>query len=321
MEPRHATTKTYVTQVLSMAPRRAWSVSQPRVSYRQKLLCPRLLSSRSLYPGFTSASPTPRTSSASRGVVPVAANSNDADDVLMKYGLGSDGSPIRASASKQVRGNAGKADAPNGMGNGVLLLILANLALFLADHYLHLSIIKSLYLHHAHPRWFQFATSLFCHANWSHLSGNIFLLYVFGKVVEEEEGAFGVIASYLICGIGASIASYMLIPAQTSSVGLLGLKTATQVVGLGASGAVFGLFAVSVLVKARNFSLRSLLESVILGQFVVQKVMSEVRMQVAAAGSLAASGGINHIAHLGGAMMGVLLIWLISCIPGDDAKE
>ncbi|KAK3257871.1 hypothetical protein CYMTET_33057 [Cymbomonas tetramitiformis] len=65
---------------------------------------------------------------------------------------------------------------------------------------------------------------------------------------------------------------------------------------------------------------RSLLESVILGQFVVQKVMSEVRMQVAAAGSLAASGGINHIAHLGGAMMGVLLIWLISCIPGDDAK-
>ena len=41
--------------------------------------------------------------------------------------------------------------------------------------------------------------------------GNLFFLYVFGKLVEEEEGAFGVVASYLICGIGANIASMLLL--------------------------------------------------------------------------------------------------------------
>ncbi|KAK3272034.1 hypothetical protein CYMTET_19648 [Cymbomonas tetramitiformis] len=112
-----------------MTPRRTWSVSQPRVAYRQKLICLRLLSPRSQYPGFSCALSTRRTNSTSRGVVRVAANSNDADDVLMKYGLGSDGTPIRASASTPVRGNAGNAGAPNGMGNGVLLLILANLGI------------------------------------------------------------------------------------------------------------------------------------------------------------------------------------------------
>lgn len=60
---------------------------------------------------------------------------------------------------------------------------------------------KSLYLNHLHPQWWQWVTSIFCHANWAHLSGNIFFLYVFGKIVEEEEGFFGVWFSYLFTGV------------------------------------------------------------------------------------------------------------------------
>jgi membrane associated rhomboid family serine protease len=47
--------------------------------------------------------------------------------------------------------------------------------------------------------------------------------------------------------------------------------------------------------------------------------MSEVRMQAVKAGSMAGAGGVNHIAHLSGALMGVLLVFLVSKIPGMDA--
>jgi membrane associated rhomboid family serine protease len=54
-------------------------------------------------------------------------------------------------------------------------------------------------------------------------------------LVEEEEGSFAVWLSYLVTGVGANVVSWLVLP--------------RSVVSAGASGAVFGLFAVSVLVK------------------------------------------------------------------------
>ena len=139
------------------------------------------------------------------------------------------------------------------------------------------------------PRWWQFVTSIFCHANWAHLSGNIFFLYIFGKIVEEEEGAFGVWFSYLFTGVGAGLASYLVLP--RGSGGLLGVG-ASATVSLGASGAVFGLFAISVLTKLTRPSLRKLLEAIILGQFVVERFLSEAKMATAA-GGVGAEGSIT----------------------------
>ena len=48
----------------------------------------------------------------------------------------------------------------------------------------------------------QFLTSAFCHHDFNHLSSNAFMLYVFGRIVEEEEGAPGVIGTYLVTAIG-----------------------------------------------------------------------------------------------------------------------
>ncbi len=50
-------------------------------------------------------------------------------------------------------------------------------------------------------RW-QFITAAFAHASWEHLSSNIFMLYVFGRIVEEEEGALGVWLTYIVCSVG-----------------------------------------------------------------------------------------------------------------------
>lgn len=170
--------------------------------------------------------------------------------------------------------------------NGVFSLIIINILIFIADHLLGIGFIRYLYLNHAAPAWYQFFTSMFCHANWAHLSGNLFFLYIFGKLVEEEEGVFGIVSSYLICGFGASLMSFFFHGGATYS--------------LGASGAVFGLFVVSVLIKL-SWHWRKILEVLILGQFVVERLVFEFRQT-------GIQDGVDHIAHIGGALVGVALI-------------
>lgn len=58
-----------------------------------------------------------------------------------------------------------------------------------------------------------------------------------GKLVEEEEGNFALWISYILTGAGANLVSWLVLPRAAVSVG--------------ASGAVFGLFAISVLVKVQ----------------------------------------------------------------------
>lgn len=104
-----------------------------------------------------------------------------------------------------------------------------------------------------------------------------------GKLVEEEEGNFALWFSYILTGAGANLVSWLLLPRNSVSVG--------------ASGAVFGLFAISVLVKVSqnlmswsaihplrkslthqffwlkmSWDWRKILEVLILGQFVIKRV-------------------------------------------------
>ena len=244
---------------------------------------------------------------ATRGKSDAGAGLPDGVDELMRKYAGDAAKSMGRAAARAARTTT-SASTRIGRGartsyDGVFALLFLNFALFACDHWGHMSFVKTLYLNHARPTWWQFATSTFCHANWAHLSSNIFFLYIFGKLIEEEEGAFGVWMSYLVTGIGANLASWFLLPKSVG--GVLGIGGAATV-SLGASGAVFGLFAVSVLVKL-SWNWRRLLEVVILGQFVVDRFLSEAKM-IAAAGSGVGAGNVNHVAHLGGAIAGVLLI-------------
>ncbi|KAI5056438.1 hypothetical protein GOP47_0028256 [Adiantum capillus-veneris] len=187
-------------------------------------------------------------------------------------------------------------------------ILLLNLGIFVADHLLKVTSIKVLYLYHSWPKWYQFFTAMFCHLNWKHLSSNLFFLYIFGKLVEEEEGGFGLWMTYLITGAGANIVSWLVLP--------------RNVVSVGASGAVFGLFAVSVLVKM-SWNWRKILEFFILGQFVLEKVMEAAQASAQMAGQAHRSfTNVNHIAHLSGALVGVALIWILSSLtPRQQVKE
>ncbi|MFO0755252.1 MAG: rhomboid family intramembrane serine protease [Byssovorax sp.] len=175
------------------------------------------------------------------------------------------------------------------LGNGVLALISVNLLFFVLDQVLGLRFMHALYLPFDGASWYQYVTSLFCHAGFLHLSSNLVFLYLFGKLIEEEEGMLGVIVSYLVAGIGGNLLSELFL---------------SNGAGLGASGSVFGLFVVSVLIKVRK-SVRNLIEALILGQFVIAQIITETK-------SLGASDGIGHVAHLGGALTGGLLVFGLS---------
>ncbi len=190
--------------------------------------------------------------------------------------------------------------------NGTFALVLVNIVMFALGKVMGPQVIRPLMLANFKPQWYQFITSIFCHANWQHLSGNLFLLFVFGKLVEEEEGVVGVVLTYFICGICGAAASMAFGPKQALS--------------LGASGAVFGLFVVSVLVRL-SFNPKKLIESAIVGQFVFEQVKNEVKMQAGRMGNKLVGNQVSHAAHLGGALAGVILILAISRLPASSGKK
>jgi len=237
--------------------------------------------------------------------------SNEIDQIMAKYsanGEGSRRSDKERFAIKQRLVSADKAGAvygnETGMGNGVFAMLLLNFVLHGIAYFWSPPWIQSLALSHWHPKPWQFVTAAFVHANWEHLFGNAFSLLVFGRMVEEEEGALGLWLTYLVCGVSGNVASYISSPGSAS-------------LSLGASSAVFGLFIVGVLTKMRP-SIKRLMEAAILGSYVVKQVLQEVHI-VASGKSMAAGGmSVGHWAHLGGAAAGVVLVLLLSRLPPVD---
>ena len=117
---------------------------------------------------------------------------------------------------------------------GVFSLIVINVVIWVLD-VTGIGGIERLYLNHADPSWYQFLSTAFCHGDWGHLSMNLFFVFVFGKLVAEREGTAGVVLSYVACAIGANVVVHLFSGGSGATIG--------------ASGAVYGLFAVSVLVR------------------------------------------------------------------------
>jgi membrane associated rhomboid family serine protease len=192
---------------------------------------------------------------------------------------------------------------------GTFALVAANVACFLADKGIGsaaagASALKGLYLHHLCWRWWQLVTSLFLHGSFGHLSGNLFFLLVFGRFVEEKAGAAGVVLTYLVTGVFANLASLLLLSGP--------------VVSLGASGAVFGLFVVAAL--ARERTVKGFVEMLILGNFVVTRVLEEGASSLTQSGASRSLVQTNHIAHLGGALGGVLLVVALRAVAGGKER-
>jgi rhomboid protease GluP len=131
---------------------------------------------------------------------------------------------------------------------------------------------------------FRLITSQFVHGGLIHLINNLYGLLFAGLFLMPVVTRGHLIACYLLCGLGGSIASVSVHPATIS---------------IGASGAVFGLFGILLtLLLLRDARLEQNRKYILLnaGIFVVFNLVIG-----------AASPGIDNAAHLGGLLTGALL--------------
>jgi membrane associated rhomboid family serine protease len=85
--------------------------------------------------------------------------------------------------------------------------------------------------------WYRLISAAFLHQQTFHIAMNMFVLWMFGRPLEAQLGPARYAATYLICGLGGSTASYLFDAPATPS--------------LGASGAVFGLIGTLLVVERR----------------------------------------------------------------------
>ena len=89
------------------------------------------------------------------------------------------------------------------------------------------------------PFWSTLFTSMFLHAGWMHLGGNMLYLWIFGDNLERVMGPARFLLFYLICGIAAGLAQIF-------------ASGASNIPSLGASGAISGVLGGYLVLFPRN---------------------------------------------------------------------
>ena len=145
-------------------------------------------------------------------------------------------------------------------------------------------------------------TSMFMHAGWLHLFGNMLYLWIFGDNVEDEFGHLPFLAFYLLCGIAATFAQFYF--SMGSSIPNVGASGAIAGV-LGAYIVMFPSAKVSVLVARQVVALPAV---IVLGMWIVLQLFSGVGSIAQTTGTT--TGGVAYMAHVGGFAAGLLMGFL-----------
>lgn len=146
----------------------------------------------------------------------------------------------------------------------------------------------------------RFITFQFLHGHPMHIIGNMLMLFFFGRLVERYLGSRRFLAFYLLCGIAGPIAYLVL-----WATGFLSTTSITMLVG--ASAGVFG-----VLIAAARIAPRAMV--LVMGIIPVQlKTLAWFLLGLAIYtvlffGPQALHNAGGEAAHIGGALLGLLLI-------------
>jgi membrane associated rhomboid family serine protease len=141
-------------------------------------------------------------------------------------------------------------------------------------------------------------TSMFMHAGWLHLGGNMLYLIIFGDNVEDRFGHMKFLLFYVLCGIIAMTAQYIVAPM-------------VNIPNLGASGAIAGVLGAYLVLFPRR-RVRVLLGAwivhlpalVVIGGWILLQLLSGMGSVTSAT---AAAGGVAYMAHIGGFFGGLVL--------------
>ena len=155
------------------------------------------------------------------------------------------------------------------------------------------------------PYFITLFSSMFLHAGWLHILGNMVFLFVFGIHVERSMGGVRFLIFYLICGLGANALE-------------IATSAGSNLPGLGASGAISGVLAgylvlyptshVKTLIPVGFFFWTARLPAwVFIGFWFVLQVVEGVMSL-----STVSSGGVAYSAHVGGFVTGLVLVKLFA---------
>jgi membrane associated rhomboid family serine protease len=143
-------------------------------------------------------------------------------------------------------------------------------------------------------------SSMFMHAGWVHLGGNMLYLWIFGDNVEDRFGHTKFTIFYLLCGLAATFAQ-------------LAFSLGSNVPNLGASGAIAGVLGAYILLfpqgKVNVLMGRGVIPMpalVVIGLWIVLQFFSGI----GTVANTADTGGVAYMAHIGGFIAGFVLTFL-----------
>ncbi|HYF32415.1 MAG TPA: rhomboid family intramembrane serine protease [Chitinophagaceae bacterium] len=166
----------------------------------------------------------------------------------------------------------------------------------------------------------QIITHMFMHAGFGHLFFNMFVLWMFGSTLENLWGPKRFLIFYVVCGIGAALLHLGVMYIQNTQfveqIQALNPFLDQQEIGelyailniptVGASGAIYGclagfgyLFPNSLIYLYFLVPIRA---KYLIGGLIL------IQLWMGTAGG-AGRGGVAHWAHLGGALVGFLLVY------------
>ena len=145
-------------------------------------------------------------------------------------------------------------------------------------------------------------TSMFLHAGWAHLLGNMLYLWIFGDNVEDRFGHGLFFMFYVLSGLAATFAQ-------------LAISLGSSVANVGASGAIAGVLGAYLIMfpgrQVRVLMGRALIPMsalIVIGFWFLIQIFSQISVFTA---STQGEGGVAYMAHIGGFVAGVILTYLL----------
>ena len=202
-------------------------------------------------------------------------------------------------------------------------LLIINILVFIATYVLRglnidLNDILGLHFFLASDfRIWQFFTYMFMHSGFTHILLNMFMLWMFGMVVENVWGPKKFLFYYIVCGVGAGLCQEL---AQYGTFLVEGLaqyesvKIGTTVLPMnvylnmmntvGASGAIYGvLLAFGMLFPEERMFIIPIPIPIKAKWIVMGSIVVELFSAIGTS-----NDGVAHLAHLGGMLFGFILI-------------
>jgi membrane associated rhomboid family serine protease len=144
-------------------------------------------------------------------------------------------------------------------------------------------------------------SSLFLHADFMHLAGNMIFLWIFGDNIEYAIGHFNYFIFYLLCGLAATFTHVFIDPTSTIPI-------------IGASGAISGILG-AYLIKFPKNKVTTLFIIVIFIRIVKIRAvyllgfwfLLQLLYGYLSLGS-ESGGGVAWFAHIGGFISGLILV-------------